>query len=188
MANEADITIILQQIKVGNADAQERLFERVYGELRRLAANRLRRERPNHTLQPTALVHEAYLRLLGKGKGNWENRNHFFCAAAHAMRHVLVDHARRFKAKKRGGGKVITEEGEVLAMVAPRAEEIIAVNEVLDRLGAHSQRLRTTVEMRFYAGFTDDEIAEILDVDPRTVKRDWKLARAWLEAEMKGSS
>jgi RNA polymerase sigma-70 factor (ECF subfamily) len=187
-SRESDqITQILQEVKAGRAEAQDKLFQHVYKQLKRLAANRLRAERPNHTLQPTALVHEAYFRLFAGASPDWQDRTHFFATAAHAMRRVLVDHARKAKAFKRGSPQAAIELRSQTLTVEARAEDIIAVHNALDRLSKHSQRLCQIVEMRFYAGFTEEEIAEILGVSARTVKRDWKTAQAWLHGEIRGA-
>jgi RNA polymerase sigma factor (TIGR02999 family) len=183
-----EITNILVEIRNGRPNAAERLFQHVYKDLKKVAANQIRKERPNHTLQPTALVHEVYVRLLGERSPDWENRGHFFSAAAHAMRHVLVDYARKSRAQKRDGIKSNLELGKIAVAAAARADEILDVHVALDRLSAKSQRLKTIVEMRFFAGFTEEEIADILGISLRTVKRDWKAAQTWLYAEIRGAA
>jgi RNA polymerase sigma-70 factor, ECF subfamily len=175
---------VLERLQAGEADARQELMNLVYDDLRRLAAGKMRTERSNHTLQPTALVHETYLRLLGKEKIGWENRVHFFSAAATAMHHVLVDHARVARAQKRGGGDIPAELTDMVAAIEGRVDEILAVDEALDRLNEISPRQKTILEMRFYAGFTEEEIAEILQLSSRQVKRDWVTAEAWLHGEM----
>ena len=184
MDTPGEITNVLERLRAGEADAREELMALVYTDLRRIAAGQMRGERPNHTLQPTALVHETYLRLLGKEKLGWENRSHFFAAAASAMRHILVDHARVARAGKRGGGAMAEELTDMVASIQGRVDEILAVDEALDRLNQISPRQKTIVEMRFYAGFTEEEIAEILGLASRTVKREWATAKAWLHGEM----
>jgi len=183
---QTQITNILAEICEGQSHARERLFRRVYKELKRVAANQLRKERPNHTLQPTALVHEAYVHLLGERSPKWENRAHFFAAAARAMRNILVDYARKSKAQKRDGVRSDVELDKIAVTASERADDIIYVHEALDRLGVKSERLKTIVELRFFAGFTEEEIAEILGLSLRTVKRDWKVAQTWLYAELRG--
>ena len=182
------ITKLLHDVKAGREGAQEELFRRVYRQMKRLAAARLRGERANHTLQATALVHEAYLRLLGANSPDWRDHTHFFATAAHAMRHILVDYARRSLAQKRDGIRVDAELSRFAQAAESRAEDIIAVHDALMHLQEHSPRLCAVVEMRFYAGFTEQEIADALHVNARTVKRDWKAAQAWLHAEIKGSA
>lgn len=187
MGNGA-ITEILHRAKNGEAAAEEQLMESVYLELRKIARHQLESERQGHTLQATALVHEAYLRLLSRERiTDWQSREHFFAAAARVMRRVLVDYARSHRAAKRTGNlaRVELEEFAGLAdTAAAKADEIVAVDEILDRLGEFAPRQRKVVEMRFYAGFTEEEIAEILNLSGRTVKRDWEAAKAWLSAEL----
>jgi len=185
MGGSGEITGVIKRVREGEASAKQELVDLVYGELRRIAASQLRRERANHTLQATALVHETYLRLLGQHGVGWENSAHFFAAAACAMRRILVDYARASRAQKRGAGVPAADFSEALPMVQERTEEILAVNELLNRLDSKSPRQRTIVEMRFYAGFTEEEIGEILRLSPRTVKREWTAARAWLHGEMR---
>jgi len=184
--SRGEITRVLDRLRAGDADAHEELMRLVYEDLRHIAAGQMRGERPNHTLQPTALVHETYLRLLGTEKTAWENRAHFFAAAASAMHHVLVDHARLARAQKRGSGTIPRELTDTVAAIEGRVDEILAVDEALDRLSQISPRQKTIVEMRFYAGFTEEEIAEMLQLSSRQVKRDWATAKAWLHGEMRG--
>lgn len=179
-----EITRLLERARAGEGEALERLFPLVYDELRRLAARLLRRERPDHTLQPTALVHEVYLKLLGSPPPDLRNRAHFLGVAARAMRQLLVDHARRRSAAKRGGGAApVRITNEDLGLAVPM-DELLALNDALDRLGARSDRLRRVVELRFFAGLTEDEVADVLGVTPRTAQRDWAKARAWLYQEL----
>jgi RNA polymerase sigma-70 factor (ECF subfamily) len=142
-----------------------------------------RRERPDHTLQPTALVHEAYLKLIEQRRVSWESRAHFYCVAARLMRRVLMDHAREVKAAKRGGGLKIPLEPS-LVYSEERPGELVAVDEALARLAERDPRQGQVVELRFFGGCSEDEIARILGVSSRTVKRDWRIARAWLYAEL----
>jgi RNA polymerase sigma-70 factor, ECF subfamily len=187
MDSARDVTLVLKRLRQGDSTANSELVELVYNELRKIAAGFLSRERANHTLQPTALVHETYLRLLGKGAWDWEDRAHFFGAAAHVMRNILVDHARSLRAQKRGGGQALVELTEFVQAVSDRVEEILIVDSVLDKLDRWSPRQRTIVEMRFYAGYTEEEIAAMLNLSIKTVKRDWVTARAWLHNEIHGA-
>ena len=170
----------------GSAEGPGSAFALVYDELRRLAASALRHERPDHTLQPTALVHEAYLRLADEPMRRWENRSHFLAVAARAMRRILVDHARKHNAVKRGSGGVCLNLDD-LAHAAPAAEDavdLVALDDALRRLAELDPRQAKIVELRFFGGLSVDETAAIIDASPRTVKRDWQIARAWLKREM----
>jgi RNA polymerase sigma factor (TIGR02999 family) len=161
------------------------MVEAVYDELRKLARAYLARERPGHTLQPTALVHEVYLRLGGEGEAAWNSRGHFFGAAARAMRQILIEHARARAAGKRGGGRARIEELDTVPdhrrAHGPSAEERLTLGGALERLAAAYPRKAEIVRLRYLAGLTVGEIAVLLDVTPRTVERDWRFARAWLE-------
>lgn len=174
------VTILLARASSGDDGAFEQLFPLVYEHLRRAAAAALRSESPGHTLQPTALVHEAYLKLVGSGGVPARDRGHFHALAARAMRQILVDHARRRRATKRGKGESPVALEFDLAGMAPAADEMVALDDALDRLGARDPRLRSVVELRYFGGLTDAEIGEHLGVTPRTVQRDWLKARAWL--------
>lgn len=176
---DAPLTRILEDIAAGNDAAQGELMEVVYHELRRLAQSQMRRERRGHTLQPTALVNEAYLRLL-EGGSNWQNRRHFFGAAAEAMRRILIDHSRRRDAEKRGGGlRHVTLDG--LEVEGDRLDiDLLALEDALTALEAHGERLARVVELRYFTGLGIEETAEVLDISPATVKRDWAYGRAWL--------
>jgi RNA polymerase sigma-70 factor, ECF subfamily len=179
-----DITALLAGVGTGNRDAEEHLIAGVYRALHRMAARHMRRERPDHTLQPTALVHEAYVRLLGQHGGRWENRAHFFGVAAQVMRRILVDHARKRKTARRGGGQWrVSLDGDP-ALCTLQADALIALDEALTRLGELDPRQRRIVELRFFAGLTEEEIGRILGVTSRTVKRDWRVAKAWLYNEL----
>jgi RNA polymerase sigma factor (TIGR02999 family) len=174
-----DVTRLLKAAGGGDAQALERLYEHVYGELRSMAKSGMRRERDGHTLQPTALVNEAFIRL-NPSAGAWENRRHFFGAAAQAMRRILVDHARQKQAEKRGDGleRITLTDLEV---GAPETDlDVLAVNDALDRLAAEEPRLAELVSLRFFAGMSIADTAQALDLSPATVKRDWIFARAWL--------
>ena len=184
MAAREEITELLGRWRAGDETAFERLFPLFYRELRHLAQSYLNEERAGHTLQGTALVHEAYLRLLGQNGVEWQDRGHFFAVAAQAMRRILVDHARRQKAAKRGfGEKIQLEEGLV---AGGRSADFEALDEALTRLSAMDERRTKVVELRFYCGMTEEEIAGYLAISPATVRRDWALARAWLYRELGG--
>lgn len=181
-----DVTEVLQRISGGDPGAVDRLLPLVYDELRALARRELRRERSDHTLQPTALVHEAYLELARLDRLEWRDRAHFFGAAAGTMRRVLVSHARRKRAEKRGGGaKAVPLENVVLA-ARERPEDVLALDEALARLADLDSRQAQVVECRFFAGMSVPETAEALGISPATVKRDWTAARAWLNRELTG--
>jgi RNA polymerase sigma factor (TIGR02999 family) len=178
-----EVTQLLERLRAGDANARERLFPLVYEELRQVARRALRRERVDHTLRPTELVHEAFLKL-GSADGPWQDRAHFLGVAARAMRQILVDHARRRLAGKRGGGMVATTLEDVGAEAGLPPEEVLALDSALDRLEEQDPRLRALVEYRFFGGLTDKEIAELLQISERTVNRDWVRARAWLHKEV----
>ena len=183
-----EVTELLRAWRSGDEDADARLVERVYATLRNLAVAQLRGERPEHTLQPTALVHEAYLRLVGQREVDWRDRAHFFGLAAVTMRRVLVDHARIRQADKRQAeGRRLTISA---AIDAPDDREIdlISLDEALSRLAQLSARQARVVELRFFAGLDIDETATALGVSEGTVKGDWRLARAWLERELAGGA
>jgi RNA polymerase sigma-70 factor (ECF subfamily) len=179
-----EVTAILQEWSGGDRDAPERLMPFVYDELRRLARTFLFRERDGHTLQPTALVHEAYVRLVDQTRVNWQNRAHFYGIASRMMRRVLVDHARAHATDKRGGGTVRLSVDDVQLPIEQRAADLVALDEALERLLQMDERKCRVVEMRFFAGMSDEEIAEVLGVTTRTVLRDWKTARLWLYREL----
>lgn len=177
-----NVTQILNQIQAGNSGASSQLLPLVYDELRKLAAVRLAQEKPGQTLQATALVHEAYLRLVGgRNEPSWDNRGHFFAAAAESMRRILVDQARRKKSERHGSGKAFLELDEN-ALPVPRddSDRILAIHEALDQLEAESPRKAQLVKLRFFAGMTLEEAASVLEVAVPTAKRDWAAARVWL--------
>jgi len=180
---DEEVTRLLQALNSGQQDARDLLVRRVYGELRRLAGALMRSERANHTLQPTALVHEAYLRLL-VGEANWQNRAHFFGAAAQAMRRVLVEHARKKNAEKRGRKAEHDTLDEHKAWVPGDQLDILVLDEALTALSGVDPRLTRVVELRYFAGLDVEETAELLNVSPATVKRDWNYAKAWLYDHM----
>jgi len=186
-SDPGDLTVALQAARDGDDDAREELYERVYDELHRMARGRLRREGSKPTLlQTTELVNEAYLRLVGAGSGNWENRAHFFGAAVEAMRRILVEYARRRNAARRGGGQRPVTLSDVAAG-AP-AFDLIALNEALDRLTEFRPRAAQVVGLRFFIGLTVQETADMIRVSPRTVDSDWKFASAWLRREVEGGA
>jgi RNA polymerase sigma factor (TIGR02999 family) len=174
------VTEVLDAIERGDAAAHERLLPLVYDELRRLAHAKMAGEPAGLTLQPTALVHEAYLRLLGEGDPHWKNRAHFFAAAAEAMRRILIERARRAGRIKHGGGRRRLSLDDADIADPERSVDILALDEVLTRLRGHDPRLERVVLLRFYAGLSVEHIAEMSGTSPRTVKRDWEFARAWL--------
>lgn len=178
------VTALLARLRDGDAAALDRLVPLVHAELRRLARAQLRRERPGHTLQATALAHEAYLRLVGLDAIDWRDRAHFFGVAAGVMRRILIDHARRRRAARRGGGAPPVPLEDVDAAAPERPEELIALDEALERLRALDPRQERIVELRFFGGLEVAETAAVLGVSERTVKRDWAVARAWLRAEL----
>ena len=184
MGDSGDITRLLVLLQRGEKEAEEQLIRAVYPQLRRIAGHYMRAERPDHTLQPTALVNEAYLQLIGRSNREWGNRSHFFAVAAQAMRRILVDHARQKKAQKRDGGRQRVELLDTIAVSEERLDEILAVDEALKRLAEWDPRQAKVVELRFFGGMSDDEVAEVLGVHSRTVKRDWKVAKAWLNGEL----
>jgi RNA polymerase sigma factor (TIGR02999 family) len=169
----------------GDPEALEGLMLIVYNELRRLANHYLRSERPDHTLQPTALVHEAYLRLVGQNEVHWQNRAHFFGVAAQMMRRVLVDHARANCRAKRGGGAQTVAFDETMNLYQRQDEQIVEVDEALNRLRRIDSRKGDVVELRYFGGMSVEETAEVLGVSCNTVMREWNMAKAWLYQELK---
>ncbi|HET9013923.1 MAG TPA: sigma-70 family RNA polymerase sigma factor [Gemmatimonadaceae bacterium] len=180
MGQPADITTQLRAWHAGDPSARERLFPLVYEELRRIAHRQLQREKTGHTLDTTALVHEAYLRLAGPTSRDFADRGHFFAMAATAMRRVLVDYARRYRTEKRGAAPRRVSLTDTMLVAEERADTLLAVDEALEELGRIDPRLSRVVECRFFAGLTEEETAETLDVTARTVRRDWTKAKGWL--------
>ena len=178
------ITQLLLKWSEGESSAREELMPLVYAELRRLAAKYLRRERVNHTLQPTALVNEAYLRLIDQRKVEWQNRAQFFGLAARLMRNILVDHARSHQAAKRGGQQLSVSLSRADRVSKESEIDLVALHETLERLAAHDEQKGRIVELRFFGGLTIEETAEVLEISHATVERDWKMARAWLRCEL----
>jgi RNA polymerase sigma factor (TIGR02999 family) len=181
---EGEVTRLLGELRAGQSDALDRLLPLVHDDLRVIAARLLRHEVPGHTLQPTDLVHEAYLRLAGGPAADPQNRAHFLAIAARAMRHLLVDHARRRNAAKRGGGLSPVRITNEQVGVDLSFDDLLALDDALDRLAALDGRLRQVVECRFFGGLTEPETAEALGVTTRTVQRDWTRARAWLYQQL----
>jgi len=188
MAPSGPVTQLLARISAGDAAALDQLFPLVYAQLRLAAEHALRAERPGHTLAPTALVHEAYLKLIGGGAIPAADRGHFLAIAARAMRQILVDHARRKRARKRGDGAIPVDIDAALPDRAMPADELVALDDALERLSGINPRLRSVVELRFFAGLGEEEIAEALGITTRTVQRDWAKARAWLYREVYGDA
>ena len=182
--NLQEISVILKDWSGGNRASADRLLALVYDELRRIAGQYLRKEKSDHTLQPTALVHEAYMRLIDISDISWQDRAHFFAVAARQLRRILIDHARGVNARKRGHGHIEVELTDIDAPVKAISEDLIAVNEALDELEKLDSRCAQAVELRFFAGLTEDEAAQVLGVSKATVKRDWDFARAWLHSRL----
>jgi RNA polymerase sigma factor (TIGR02999 family) len=180
-----DVTRILSSIAQGDPRAAEQLLPLVYDELRKVAAQKLAREKPGHTLQPTALVHEAYLRLFaGEAAPSFKDRGHFFAAVAAVMRRVLVDNARRKRTHKRGGGR---QRQPLASVAAPEPhDDLLALDEALQKLAAADPAKARLVELRYFAGLTGEQAAEVLGISPTTADRHWAYARAWLQAEVRG--
>ncbi len=175
-----DVTTILAAIRGGDEKATDQLQSVVYSRLRRLGQQMLAHEKPGQTLQATALVHEAYLRLLGEGETTWEDRRHFYAAAAQAMRRILVDRARRRDRIKHGAGLVRAPLSAIAAPDDEKSVDILAVDEALQRIEEQDPRAAQVVMLRFYAGLSVEDTAKALDISPRTVRRDWTYAKAWL--------
>jgi RNA polymerase sigma factor (TIGR02999 family) len=178
------ITRLLLDWRSGNKDATARLMELVYRELHQMASRQMRRERGEHTLQTTALVHEAYIRLCGVQQIQWHDRAHFFAVAAQQLRRVLVDYARRFRSEKRGGGKVCATLFDSDNAVWQLDERLLAVDGALQKLETLDRRAAKLIELRFFGGLTENEAAEALEISITTLKRDWDFARSWLAAQL----
>ena len=181
---EADVTQLLQRISSGSGEEMDQLLHIVYAELRRQAARYLRRERTNHTLQPTALVNEAFMKLVDQRSVQWQNRAHFFGIAAQAMRRIVIDHARARQRVKRGGVQQVVTLDEAMIAAPSRSIDVLALDEALTRLAALDERQARIVEMRYFAGLSVEETAEVTGLSPATIKREWAMARAWLHAEL----
>jgi len=184
----SDVTRLLESIESGDAKAAEELLPRVYQELRQLAARKMANEPAGQTLQPTALVHEAWLRLTGGEPRQWNGRAHFFGAAAEAMRRILIESARRKRALRRGGGQQRLDVQEIEIAAESKDDELLAVNEALERFAAVDKQKAELVKLRYFVGLTLDEAAEILGISAPTAKRWWSYARAWLYHETQGGT
>jgi RNA polymerase sigma factor (TIGR02999 family) len=183
----SSVTRIIEAIEGGDAKAAEELLPLVYEELRKLAAFKLAQQSPDQTLQPTALVHEAYLKLLGDGNHSWQDRRHFFAAAAEAMRHILVDRARRKASERHGGGWQRIDLDSVVVAVETTDENVLLIHEALEKLAARDAEAAELVKLRFFAGLTFPQAAEVLGQSERSAKRTWAYARAWLFKEIQKS-
>ncbi|HET9178724.1 MAG TPA: sigma-70 family RNA polymerase sigma factor [Terriglobia bacterium] len=186
-SRSSDVTLLLRAWGEGSKEALDRLAPVVHRELRRIAGRLMAGQRPNHTLQATALVNEAYLRLVDTQQANWKDRAHFFALCARAMRQILVDHARRRDSAKRGGGQVAIELEEGLAADSSPEANLLELDDALNRLAALDSRKSQVIELRFFGGLSVEETAEALKISQETVQRDWKLARAWLYGELSGN-
>jgi RNA polymerase sigma factor (TIGR02999 family) len=184
----SEVTQTLEAISRGEAKAPDELLSLVYEELRRLAAAKMALEAPGQTLQPTALVHEAWLRLAGDGKRKWNDRTHFFAAAAEAMRLILVDNARRKRAARHGGSQQRVELADIPAVAVPNDDQLLAVDEALAKFAARDKQKAELVKLRYFVGMTIGEAAEALGISAPTAKRHWAYARAWLAEEIKSSN
>jgi RNA polymerase sigma-70 factor, ECF subfamily len=184
MQVSAPITIALRDLANGDPSALDRVMPLVYDELRKLAGHYLRQERKEHTLQPTALVHEAYFRLVGENQPQYQNRAHFLGVAAHAMRQILIDHARTRNAAKRGGGQAAVSIDEFVDSAMERPSALIDVDDALKALELHDQRKAQLIEMRFFGGMTAEESAEVLNLPVQKVRGELRIAQAWLKREL----
>jgi RNA polymerase sigma-70 factor, ECF subfamily len=183
-----EVNRLLEAIREGDEAARPRLAVVLYSELRGIARYYLAEERAGHTLQPTALVHEAFLRLVGQKNASWQDRAHFVASAAQAMRRILTDHARAKRSVKRGGAQFQVTLDEGIAGTAGPSVDVLALDEAMDRLGRLDARQNQIVEMHFFGGLSFEEIGGVLNISPRTVKRDWRMARAFLHAELSAGS
>jgi RNA polymerase sigma-70 factor (ECF subfamily) len=184
--NSPNVTLLLREWSEGKQEVLDDLMPLVYDELRRQAAGRLRREREGHTLQTTALIHEAYIKLIDQADVRWQNRAHFFAIASQAMRRILIDHARTRQREKRGGANEdIRLDAFVLDVAGPeKSMDLVALDEALTRLTGYDERQARIVELRYFGGLEIEETAEVLGVSPATVRRDWSFAKAWLKQEL----
>jgi RNA polymerase sigma-70 factor, ECF subfamily len=187
MITPQEITKLLQSWARGDQEAFEKLMEVVIEELRRLARSHLRRERAGHTLQTTALVNEAYIKLAGQNRVHWQNRSHFFAIAAQCMRRILMDYAKTRRRQKRGGAAQQVSLSDSSLISAEQSEELLTLDDALKKLATQDERKSKIVELRYFGGYSMEEIAEILNLSEITVARDWRLARAWLRREIVGS-
>jgi RNA polymerase sigma factor (TIGR02999 family) len=183
----SDVTVILNRVEQGDPKAAEELLPLVYDELRKLAAHKMANEAAGHTLQPTALVHEAWLRLVGSHDQKWNGRGHFFGAAAEGMRRILIENARRKQAARHGGGQARIDLNEIQIATAAKDDELLAVSEALERFAARDQRKAELVKLRYFIGLTTEEAADVLGISVPTADRWWNYSRAWLFEEMERS-
>jgi len=181
-----DVTSLLKELAAGRRDAADELVPLIFEQLHRLAARHLRHERPNHTLQPTALVHEAYIKLVAQRSADWQSRAHFFAVASNLMRRIFVDYARRQLRSKRGGRQARYSLDQVLLVTPERPDNMLALDESLGRLERLDARQARIVELRYFGGLKIDEVAQILVISPTTVRREWTSAKAWLYGELRG--
>jgi RNA polymerase sigma-70 factor, ECF subfamily len=180
-----EITQMLLELTDGNEEVVNQILPHIYDELRRLASSYLRRERSNHTLQPTALVHEAYMKLIDQSRVKWQNRAHFFGIAAQVMRRILMDHARKHTAEKRGGdAELLPIEEEILIVSHDKSAELVALDDALNQLAEMDERKAKIVELRYFGGLSIEETAEVLGVSVPTINREWRMAKAWLYSEI----
>ena len=186
LPNQHEITELLEQWSGGNQTALDKLYPLVYEELRRLARSYMKREPKGHTLQTTALINEAYVRIVDQKSVHWQNRSHFFAISAQIMRRILVDHARRYLHAKRGGGARRVSLDEAMIVAAERSEEVLMLDEALSNLARMDPRRCQVVELRYFAGLNNQEIASVLHISENTVMRDRNLARAWLYQQLGG--
>jgi RNA polymerase sigma-70 factor, ECF subfamily len=180
-----DVTVLLGEVAKGDQEAVSKLLPLVYSELRRLAVRYMNRERPGHTLQATALVHEAYLKLVRHPPIEWQNRAHFLAIAAHPMRQILVDYARGHGREKRGAGQHVVPLEDAVVFSPEKSSELLKLEESLQRLTKLDPRQGKIVELRFFGGLTIEETAQVLGVSPKTVKREWSMAKAWVHGDLK---
>jgi RNA polymerase sigma factor (TIGR02999 family) len=185
MSAGSEVTVLLSAWRAGNRDALEQLIPIVYNELRRVAGRYMRSEQPGHTLQTTALVHEAYMHLAKEQDRSWENRAHFFAVAAQIMRNLLLDHARSAKRAKRGGAAAHVTLGDVAGPVNVNADDLLALDDVLRRFAEIDPRAARVVELRYFVGLSNAEIAAVLGASEKTVMRDWSAAKVWLHAQLR---
>jgi RNA polymerase sigma-70 factor (ECF subfamily) len=182
-----EITQMLIELTDGNQEVVNQILPRIYDELRKLAGSYLRRERSDHTLQPTALVHEAYMKLIDQRQVRWQNRAHFFGIAAQVMRRILMDHARKHKAEKRGGeADKLPLEDEILVVATNRSDQLMALDEALNSLAEMDPQKAKIVELRYFGGLSIEETAEVMGVSVPTINRQWRTAKAWLYGQLSG--
>ena len=187
-ARPTEVTLLLTRVSEGDEDAVSQLIPLVYDELRQIAARRMGHERLDHTLQATALVHEAYLRLARQRRTNWQNRAHFFAVAAKLMRQILVDHARRNLRAKRGGRYLKVSLDQAIVLSEIQSAKFLALDEALGRLQKRDARQAQIVEFKYFGGLTNEETAEVLKTSPRTVEREWEFAKSWLYMQLRNDS